>query len=167
MSDWDNFDDIVHGSMGIYGDDTAALDHGLVRLDSVTTHPTQQGVALEFRCHGCGKTRRLTLDYPEIVALKNQMSPHIAFGPQAPPQLRQVQVTDPTNWTWRGHEGWGLNMRCDKCPYHYSVRMSADEPDKILRSALRLGFIDQRGYQGVNQLVHQYAQHLHQRRQGR
>lgn len=164
MSDWDNFDDIVHGSMGIYGDDAPGLDSALRRIDSVTTKPTKDGVAFEFRCHGCGKTRRLTLDYPEVVALKNQISPHIAFGPQAPAQLRQVATSDPTNWTWRGAEGWGLNMQCDKCPFHYSVRMSADEPDKLLRQAQRMGFIDPHGYQQVNGLVHGFARHLAERR---
>lgn len=166
-NEWDNFDDIVHGESfgGIYDKASPGLDAGYDRINTVTTSPTPQGLALEFRCQGCGKTRRLTLEWPELVALKHQISPHVAFAHNAPPQLVQAaRVTDPTHWTWRGKEGWGLVMRCNNsCNFHYPIRLAADEPDKYLRQATRLGLIDPQGHAHINALVQGYAQHLRSR----
>lgn len=150
--DFDDFADIINNQAGVFGDTAAALDHGLKAMDTVDVAVTPAGAVLEFRCVGCGRPRQLTLDYPELVALKMRISPHMAFK-------SGQHVSDPTTWRWVKEEHrWGLVMQCNMCPYHYAVRLGAQEPDAILSKARRAGYINPAGEQGVVVYVNQMRQ---------
>lgn len=140
----DDFADVIHSYSGVFGDSAGAMDTGLSKHDAVDIGVTPTGAVLEFRCPGCGRMRQLHLDYPELVALKFQLSPHLAFD-----QARQFSQS-PSAWRWIPDEHqWGLVMRCSFCPYHYPVRLAPHEPESILGKARRSGYINAQGERAV------------------
>lgn len=144
---YDDFADICHGQSGLFGTDQAGLDAGLKQHDGCTATVAPDGLALEFRCNGCGRPRKLTLDFAELVAISHGLNPQAAFRGQAA-QL----CSDPTAWVWSQKEkSWALRMKCNHCTFHYPVRMGPDEPAKFLKSAYRQSFINPQAAKGVQQ----------------
>jgi hypothetical protein len=130
---FDDFSDIIGTNNGVFGATEAALDSALEKHDSVETAVMPQGAALEFRCPGCGKMRRLIIEYPELVALKYFVSPHQAF-------VGHASGWCPTPSTWRfvrDEHKFGLVQKCSFCNFHYPVRLDPNEPEKILAMARR------------------------------
>jgi hypothetical protein len=141
---WDTFDDIRQGSMGML--DGAGIGNGAAAVDTVAVKAMPDGMGFEFMCQGCGRQRLLTLDYAELVAIHFGLSPDVAF--QRAPQFCQ----DPTQWIYRGHpeNAWGLNMRCNRnCGYHYPVRMKGNECQQYLARAKKEGYINAAGEAAV------------------
>lgn len=158
MSDYDSFDDVLHSEhhTGIFGSSEAALGNALAEHLKVTTTPIEDGLALEFGCEGCKQKVRLTLDYPEVVALNNGVSPKMAFAQNVPllvpdPQSGRPRANGsaaqlcraPTDWVFHKEEGaWGPNLRC-RCGWGYQIRVQPREIDALLRRAKQAGYLDQ------------------------
>ena len=150
MGDRDNYDafeDVRNTTVGIFGQEQAALDAGLKKHDSVHAQVRADGVALQFSCQGCGSTRLLTVEYPEIVALKYGVNPMVAFA-QA-----QGVVRSPTRWEFLPHEqAWRPHLKCTNCNFWFPLRVSPDEPERFLSAARRQGFIKPEGEMAVSQI---------------
>jgi len=142
---YDDFADIVTTNKGVFGDSEAALDPGLKAHDGVEIGILPEGAAFEFRCTGCGKMRRLIIEYAELIALKYFISPHEAFrGPAA------GWCQAPTTWRFLpGENHHGLVLRCSMCPYHYPLRLRVNEPEQFLAAARRQNLIDPRTEQAI------------------
>lgn len=150
--DWDTFDDIRHNSMGMF-EGAGIGGGGAAAVDAVATKATEEGMAFEFMCQGCGRQRVLTLDYAELVALHYGLSPDQAFGRF--PQF----CAEPTQWAYQNHpdNAWGLNMRCNRgCKYHYPLRLKTNEPGQYLARAKKAGYLNPQG----EAAVHQHCRHL-------
>ena len=155
MSDnYDDFEDIIHNSFGIA--EGAGLDSAIADIDAVQARAMPDGVAFEFRCQGCGRPRRLTLDYQELVALHFGLSPHVAY------HNRPDLCPSPSEWSWRANErpaSWGLHLQCNRChQYHYPLRLTPQEPKRYLDQARKAGFINPAGEQHYVHHCRQVAQ---------
>jgi hypothetical protein len=154
----DDFADVINSYSGVFGDATPGLDNGLKNFDAVDVGVTEDGAVFEFRCTGCGRMRQLTVEYPELVALKMRVSPHVAF------RNSHFVSGDPTTWRWvRDEHKWGLVMKCTFCPYHYAVRLQPHEPEQILAKARHASLINPAGEQQVMAHVQQVRQHFGRR----
>jgi len=149
MSDYDGFGDVINGSSGIFGAEQAGLIPGLKAHDSVHVKPTREGVVFQLSCQGCGKATHLTVEWPELVALKYGVDPAIAF--RGHPRI----IPNPTSWRWRPEDqAWSPNIKCSghSC-YWIPLRIDFSEPEKYLKVARREGYINQRGEQLVSQIA--------------
>lgn len=160
MSNYDDFRDIVERNQGVFGDTEASLEPGLRAHDGVQSRVMPEGAAFEFRCDGCGKMRRLILEYPELVALKFRLSPHVAFRGQAAQFCRS-----PSTWVWAPEEhAWRLKLQCSSCPWHYRLKLSPQEPEQYLARARRENYINRDGEAAVQNHCNAMFQHLQQGR---
>lgn len=78
---FDGFGDIIQRESGI-------LDGpGLRTYDNVSHQLSGDGLVVEVCCEECGFTRHVLISWPELIALKYNVSPHEAY--QGHPQLAQ------------------------------------------------------------------------------
>lgn len=140
------YDDILYNDgFGVF--DGVGIGAGVAAHDAVITSVTEEGVAFEFVCEGCGHARLLTLDYAEVIALQHGLSPDVAFGQH--PQ----HCADPTQWVYRTSpdNAWCLLMGCNNawCRANYPLRLSSDEPRQYLASAMNAGYLNRPGVKTV------------------
>jgi len=161
MSDnFDDFEDIMHRNRGVFGDTEAALEPGLRAHDGVESQVLPEGAAFEFRCDGCGKMRRLILEYPELVALKFTLSPHVAFHGQYRSMCR-----DPSTWLWsKKDHAWRIKQQCSSCPWHYRLMINPSDPERMLGAARRANFINREGEAAVANHCNSVVQHMRAQR---
>lgn len=157
----DMFRDITHGgAFGIFDKDQAALESGMEKVNGVSSVPEKDGVALDFTCNGCGNSQRVTLEWPEVIAMKYGLSPHHAYA-----QAKPVQC-DPSPWGFdREDGGWQPLFKCG-CGWHLGMRIGPDEFEKWLRVARRSGLIQKQVEHACNQFIDQLMRHMQMQRQG-
>ena len=138
MVDYDEFEDFK-GQLGIFegGAGSDAVDHKVAR----------EGVRYEFQCQGCGRSTRITVEWPELVAIKYGHNPALIFS-----RYPQV-VQHPMSWTYRPEEGrWGPEAKCPHCGFTFAIRMSPNEPESHLKVGRQRGFINPVGEKQVSDL---------------
>jgi hypothetical protein len=151
--DYDAFGDIINEQAGIFGNEQASLEPGLKKHDSVHTKPDKAGVVLQMTCQGCGRPTHMTVEWPEMVALKYGVNPVIAF--RGNPGL----LREPTPWEFLPHEAaWRPRLRCRQCNFHFPVRIEPHEPERLLAAGRRQGFILPRGEAEVSRIALQAAE---------
>jgi len=151
--DYDAFQDVIEGVNGIFGQEQAALDPGLKKHDSVHAQVSKEGVVLQFSCQGCGKPTQLTIEWPEVVALKYGVNPEIAL------RGHSSGVNDVARWEFLPHEqSWRPHLKCGGCQFWFPIRVSPDEPERFLASARRRGMINPEGEAGIAQICARAAQ---------
>ena len=142
--EFDRFGDVINGNNGIFGSDTAAMEQGLVNFDTARTVATAQGVVVEMACRGCGRGVKLTIEYPELVAVKYNVAPHIAF--QGQPNILQ----NPVPWAYSPREqAWWPHYPCNHCRTPCAPLMTPEEAEGHLAKARRNRWIDTAGEQYV------------------
>ena len=87
------FDDIVDSEQGIFSDGNAGIvkESAMTQFSRAKPVPTPEGVLYEVMCENCGP-RKLAVEWPELVAVRQGISPHVAYHGQ--PILRGP----PTVW---------------------------------------------------------------------
>lgn len=154
MSEYDAFGDVIDSVNGIFGTDTAALDQGLKKHDSVHAKATASALVLQLNCQGCGKPTHMEVEWPELVAMKYGVNPVIAF------RGRSGIISNLTRWEFLpAEQAWRPEMKCRNCGFNVPIRISADgEPERHLAVARRRGFINPPGEHMVAQIAAQAAQ---------
>ena len=105
---WDGFGDVIEGSGGIFNE-----SDGLKAYDSVRHQTTPEGLLVECHCASCGRARHVTIGWPELVALKYNVSPEEAFrGTPYQQYGSSWQVTDQTKGVRYAWYPAGLRCRC-------------------------------------------------------
>lgn len=158
--DYDAFNDVTAGAFGIFGAEQAALDAGLKRHDSVQAIPTQHGVIMQFSCQGCGRPTQLTVEWPEMIAIKYGVNPVMAY--QQYPQALQ----EPVRWEWMQNHpdprkrefAWRPDLKCRHCQYWYPLRVERTEPEKYLAAGRAAGFVNQQLEGQLSQICAAVAQ---------
>jgi hypothetical protein len=93
-------------------------------------------------CRGCGRGVKLTVEYPELVAIKYSVAPHVAFANQ--PGV----LNSPCQWAYSPRErAWWPNYPCSHCRTPVAPLITADEAEKHLAEARRSSWIDPNGEQ--------------------
>jgi hypothetical protein len=99
---FDQFGDILQKETGIFGLDTASMNNALHKHDTAQTTVLPDGVHTTFECPDCGSSREINAEWPEVVCLSMNVSPH--------------QVIDGmTAWAFTA-QGWcPVAIRCSGC----------------------------------------------------
>lgn len=102
-NNYDRFGDVVQQVAGIFGADTPAMDNGLADFDAAPTVADSEGVHITMRCRGCGGSRNITAEWPEIMCIARGISPHEVISGMTPWQYSQVG------------RGWYPLIACSGC----------------------------------------------------
>jgi len=144
--DYDQFQDIVNAATGIFE------GSGLRAHDSVSTAVRPEGVVLEFVCQGCSRGQQVTLEWPEVIALKYGVDPAFAY------RGRQDIVRSPMSFKPLSKESaWAPQETCSNDGWHYALRIFFDEPERWLQQARRAGYIGTQAEQQLSQFATQIA----------
>jgi len=127
----DRFEDVIEKTRGLFDGTQAGLEPGLANMESVDSDVTPDGAVYQFRCQGCGNTVQLVVEYPELVALKFKLSPHIAFQGPAARLCPQASKWLPQ------HGKWKLQQPCGACSWNLRLELQKNEPEGMLRRARR------------------------------
>ena len=152
MGNPDDLSDVTYSEQGIFGTGFGGTDSALDENERVRHKLVREGVEYTFRCPGCGMTTKLTLEWPELVALKFGLNPALVF------QHNRGFVDKPMSWSPdKDERAWKPDARCEKCNYYYGLRISPDEPERRLKAARRARLINPNGERAVTQLCQQMA----------
>ncbi len=97
---FDGFGDVIESNEGIFTE-----SDGLQAYDSVK-HTTQpHALVVQVHCASCGYPRHLEIPWPELIALKYNISPHEAWGSvpsmrQFSSAWRQTNTARGVNYAW-------------------------------------------------------------------
>lgn len=160
--EFDRFGDVINGNNGIFGSDTAAMEQGLINFDTARTVGTAQGVVVEMACRGCGRGAKLLVEYPELVAVKYNVAPHIAF--HGKPNILQ----NPVPWAYSPREqAWWPSYPCNHCRTPIAPLVTPEEAESHLAKARRNRWIDPVGEQYVAKIASDVAQQVQQQQAAR
>jgi hypothetical protein len=152
--DHDQFND-YNDSQGIFSPGLGQVGDGLKCFDDIRHKLSPDGLLVEMACRpstagaGCGKTRQLLVGWPELIAIKCDVSPHDAF--RGIPQLAE--------WAspWRlanGQEGvfWvPEGARCGDCGNLLQPLFSSEECARYILQMRKKGWLNQQDEQSVGQ----------------
>ncbi len=133
---FDGFGDVIESQEGIFNE-----SQGLEAYDSVRHTPQPQGLVVEVHCAQCGYPRHLEIPWPELIALKYNLSPHEAY--QGHPQLQQFASAWRQTNTARGvNYAWcPASVQC-KCGIAFERPLIyPSECDSLLQPARQQGFL--------------------------
>jgi len=154
MSQYDAFGDVINESNGIFSAEAsniAGRNGGLTAHDQAKTVPMQQGVMVIMNCRGCPRPLQITIEYPELVAIKYGVSPHEAFARH--PHI----VQELTEWRYNPDQGWWPVRVCPGCRNIAGPMFTFEEAEALLSNARRRNWIHTAGEQGVAAIAHQVA----------
>jgi hypothetical protein len=137
------FRNIVEGQQGIFDAAQPALggDSAMASYAKATTSPTREGLKIEFQCENCGNGRILVAEWPELIACKYGLQPHVAYGPLAQRGIQVVQ--SPAAWGYdQENQAWFPDLRC-RCSWPSRPLVSLQEIEQMLRAAVSRGFLSQ------------------------
>lgn len=152
---FDQFNDIIGDCSGIFSDGKGCVDDGLKRFDKLVWEVSPSGVVVEMACRSCGRPRQLSVEWPELVALRCNVSPYDAFARS--PQLAQFAsrwrvAASPGSVVWVP-EG----MRCSQCGNDIAPQFDPNECARILGEMKRRGWLSQQDEVSVGNLCMQAA----------
>jgi hypothetical protein len=122
----DKFLDYQAEWQGLFSDGNGAMGDGLCSYDKVVHQVVQSGLANEFQCRNCGAPIRLVVEWPEIIAIRCGISPHLAyqgnhrFSSFAQNKWRKADKRCGDYWVPEG-------IKCNKCGKEVYVLLSSGE----------------------------------------
>lgn len=163
----DDFADIIEKNKGLFSSENATLDDALGNLDSVEHAVLPDGVAFELTCHGCRRSQRYTVEYPEMIALSFRIPPQVAFNSQTrTPALPHPHTVVQNPGSWAPNPGKGELLcqdQCGQCGWHLRLSLRYREPQNFLKQARSQGYLRPE----VGQAVEQHCKIIASSRRGR
>jgi hypothetical protein len=158
MSDvFDGFGDVLEGTAGIFG-----KSEGLEAFDSVQHQYGPEGMVVQIHCESCGKPRHMTVMWPEICAVKFNVSPQEAYAQH--PTMRQYAVVQWMSTAGAVHRGvpyaWYPQVRCRCGNTIQRPLIQPSECDQHLAEARRNRWLPQNAEMAFSQQARAVAQHL-------
>ena len=147
------FDDIVDNQKGIFGADCAGLcGSAMDAFSQANGVPDPSGMMYEVTCENCGP-RKIVVEWPELIAIKNSISPHVAF--QRAPSL----VQNPTAWGFdQRHQCWYPDIRCRSCNWQFRMMVHPGEVERGLRLAVSQGWVPESAFAQISGICQQMKQ---------
>jgi hypothetical protein len=159
MSDnqYDAFGDVITKQAGIFGGECAGLCDGLGDHDTTKTATTQQGVIVDMSCRGCGRPCRVVAEWPEMVAVKYNVSPRMVFG------TMPGVLSSPTEWMFsQATNGWYPEQYCQHCRTPCNPHFTPAEAEQHLAVGRQRGWINPVAEQQLSQAAAQTRQRIAQ-----
>ncbi len=154
MNEKYGFEDIMDSQRGIFGSDAASVASGsaMDAFQQAERVPTDAGMAYKVMCEN-GHPTQITVEWPELVAVKNMISPHIAY--QGNPKILQ----QPVAWGFDAHtQQWFPDVKCGQCGWPFRLMIPMSEIDSGIRYAIGKGLLPEmtaRQLSGICQAVKQ------------
>lgn len=148
MSDKYGFEDIVDQEQGIFSDGSAGIstESAMTQFSKAKPEPNPEGIVYEVMCENCGP-RKIVVEWPELVAIRNGISPHVAY------QGQSVLRGPPTVWGFdQGTQRWFPDIRCGQCRWQFRMMVSMGEVDQGIRFATGKGWIQPAHVQQLSSL---------------
>jgi hypothetical protein len=162
----DNFSDVINKSTGIFDQGSASIagsEGGLTDFERPSTVPQPDGVAVGMSCRGCGRPAELIIEYPELVAIKYNVAPHVAFAPQHIPPGIPAPIVEPVEWRYStSQQAWFPIRLCQWCGTVCAPLISSDEATAHLVKAARNGWTRPDAEKQLSVIAYQVAQRLAQ-----
>lgn len=159
MSDnFDRFGDVIQGSEGIFAGGMGAIDDGLKQFDKANSEVRADGVLVEMQCRGCGRPKHLLVEWPEIIAIRCNISPHVAFS--------QVQELQRFASPWRLAHGQNEphwvpeGASCNRCGTLVQPMFSVAECYKLIARAKQQNVLQQNDEVQIGQIC-EHAKQVH------
>ncbi len=157
MNQFDGFGDVLEANAGIFGE-----SDGLQAHDSVQQQYDEEGLVVQIHCESCGKPRHMTIMWPEIMAIRHNVSPQEAFGHH--PHMRQFAGAQWANTAGVAHRGvtyaWYPQIRC-RCGHTIQRPLvRPGECDQHLAEARRNRWLPPQAEQAFAQQCAAVATHL-------
>ena len=156
---FDGFGDVIEAGSGIFGS-----SDGLEAFDSVRHRYAPEGLVVEAHCGACGRARHLTIDWPEVIALKYNVSPSEAYSQH--PAMRQyaspwmntsAAQARGVAYAWYPQGA----VRCSKCGTDFSrALIRPGECDGHLKEARRNGWMPPQAERAFSQQAAGVARQL-------
>jgi hypothetical protein len=157
MSNWDGFGDVLEGTNGIFG-----ASDGLQAYDSVQHQYNAEGLVVQLHCESCGKPRHMTVMWPELIAIRHNVSPQEAYSQH--PGMRQFSGAPWLNTAAVAHRGvpyaWYPQLRCRCGNTIQRPLIRPGECDHHLQEARRNRWMPPQAEQAFVQQCRIVAQHL-------
>ena len=161
---FDGFGDIIEkNSGGCLGGE------GIDAHESVRHQYQSDGVVVEVHCTGprhggCGKPKHLTIMWPEMIAIKYDLSPHEAFSSFLPAYASEWRVaqTKPGMPAIR-HSWYPAGVNCTRCGEMIAPLVEPSECEGHLRQMRRQGWMTPKDEMAISQHCAQMAQQLRRR----
>lgn len=165
MSDKNHFDDMgdLDGQQGIFGGADAVT--GRSAIDDVTrgarTQAQQDGYHIHHQCEGCGRHRDTIVEYPELIAVKYRVSPHLAYQ-----GIRVPMMSGPLmQWGYDSQrDAWFPGQSC-ACNYGAKLLVTVSEATSVIDKALQRGWLPIDLYNQLAQRCHQVQSMVQQQQQ--
>jgi len=154
---FDGFGDVLEGTAGIFsGSD------GLASYDSLQHQYDKNGMVVQLHCEHCGKPRHMTVEWPELIAIKHNVAPGEAYGQN--PQMRAYGASQWMNTSASMHRGvpyaWYPQLRC-RCGNPFTRPLiRPGECEGHLAVARSNGWLTQNADNAFSQQAYMVAKHL-------
>lgn len=163
MSETDGFDDVIGAQHGIFGDDCAGMCPALSDHEAQRKVASPEGVTVQFDCARCGSRKVMTVEWPELLALRAGVPPAFAYQRAQGLPMRGA----PLDWKWDGQEQvWWPDLPCSLCRKPLLVWLSPNEVQQNVDMARSRGFFSPQVEQACAQFCSVAIQALRQQ-QGR
>lgn len=137
-------EELIESQTGIFG----ATEHGggaLRAFESTRSVPTREGVVTEIACRACGGPASITVEYPELIAILQNVPPAEAYGGTNYSQ---------SEWKFSDiHGAWYPIVPCLRCHAPISPLVSHDEAIALIGKAQRNRWLSPAVKQQCEQLV--------------
>lgn len=141
------WDDVVDGQRGIFGGAEASVT-GRGAMDDwiqARTQPSKEGLVIHLMCESCGSRRTVTPEYPELIAIKYGLQPHVAWAGTG-------VLHTPTVWGFdQRMNAWFPDAICPgACQQPLRPLITIAEADEALRRAQQSGWISPKTVQDMS-----------------
>jgi hypothetical protein len=150
------FGDVVQGTAGIFGGDTAGLAaNAHQEFHRVKVEATPQGLVTKSACQSCPRGQVIAIHWAEVIAIFYNVRPDIG--------LHGLPIKDytPSNWSLDPQYGWVPVAKC-ACGDNAQPAISYQEITQALDKARKAGWVHPAGEQQLAQHLQRVQQHLQQ-----
>lgn len=148
----------LYPNTGIFHDSNPSLMPTLSQHDGVDHQIQNGGCDTVFNCPSCGVPIKITIEWPEIVAMKYGVNPYHIYS-QA--QFSGLISGQPISWKFVPNEqAWTPEMKCSVCNWASGLRVKPQELEPWLNEGRRRGFINFNAERDISTLCDRMAQQL-------
>ncbi len=159
-NNYDGFADVINENTGIFGEEAASMDNGLKAFDGARTVPKPDGVYVEMHCRSCGNPVRITVEWGEIIAIKYNVAPQLAY------RGTKDLVRDITEWGFSPEQqAWIPKNTCGRCNSVCAPQFKPEEAEQHLAVARRNSWFSPRYEQMAATRCSQVVQSMQQQQQ--
>jgi len=137
----DYWSDISEKQQGIFGEASLDGTSAMNEYNQAKTTVTPDGLEIRVHCENCGRQPAVTAEFPELIAIKYGLQPHVAYGPLIA-QGRKILQGQATAWGFDpAKKMWFPDAKCSGCGWPVRPLISVGEAEAAIRAGQGSGWI--------------------------